>query len=218
MLRQSFQDELEELFQDLLYMGSLVKKSIKHSVEALKTHNQTLAQKVITDDDAIDELELKIEDRCLSLIARQQPMARDLRRIGAALKIITDLERIADHASDISKITLRIGEEPHIKPLIDIPRMAQATESMVHKALNAYVHEDVHLAYEVCTMDDEVDHLHKQIFRELLTFMMEDPKTIKQATHLLFVSSYLERIGDHATNLGEWLIYMVTGERKELND
>ncbi len=217
-MRQTFEHELEELFQDILYMGGLVKKTIQQAVNSLKKHDLEEAQEVIENDDIIDDLELKIEEKCMSLIARQQPMAKDLRRIGTALKIITDLERIADHSSDIAKITLRIGEEPHIKPLVDIPRMANIAQEMVNKALEAFIDEDVELAYEVCNLDDEVDHLHNQIFRELLTYMLEDAKNIKQGTLLLFVSSSLERIGDHATNLGEWLIYMVTGKRKELND
>ncbi len=217
-MRQTFEHELEELFQDILYMGGLVKKTIQQAVNSLKKHDLEEAQEVIENDDLIDDLELKIEEKCMSLIARQQPMAKDLRRIGTALKIITDLERIADHSSDIAKITLRIGEEPHIKPLVDIPRMANIAQEMVNKALEAFIDEDVELAYEVCNLDDEVDHLHNQIFRELLTYMLEDAKNIKQGTLLLFVSSSLERIGDHATNLGEWLIYMVTGKRKELND
>ncbi len=217
-MRQTFEHELEELFQDLLYMGGLVKKTIQKAVNSLKTHDLEGAREVIEKDDVIDELELKIEEKCMSLIARQQPMARDLRKIGTALKIITDLERIADHSTDIARITLRIGDEPHIKPLVDIPRMAEIAQDMVNKALEAFIHEDVGLAHEVCNLDDSVDQLHNQIFRELLTYMLEDTKNIKQATHLLFVSSSLERIGDHATNLGEWLIYMVTGKRKELND
>ncbi len=217
-MRQTFEHELEELFQDILYMGGLVKKTIQQAVNSLKKHDLEEAQEVIENDDIIDDLELKIEEKCMSLIARQQPMAKDLRRIGTALKIITDLERIADHSSDIAKITLRIGEEPHIKPLVDIPRMANIAQEMVNKALEAFIDEDVELAYEVCNLDDEVDHLHNQIFRELLTYMLENAKNIKQGTLLLFVSSSLERIGDHATNLGEWLIYMVTGKRKELND
>jgi len=217
MIREGFSQELEELFQDILYMGGLVKKSIQKAVHSLKNQDLEAAREVIEKDDIIDDLELKIEEKCMSLIARQQPMARDLRRIGTALKIITDLERIADHSCNIARITLAIADEPHIKPLIDIPRMGQRAVDMLKKALEAFINEDVDLAYQVCNMDDEVDHLHSQIFRELLTYMIEDPRKIKQATHLLFASSYLERIGDYATNLGEWLIFMVTGERKELN-
>lgn len=216
-VRKTFQDELNQLITDLLVMGNLVEQSINKAVTSLKYQDKTLAQEVIDGDDTIDAMELKIEEKCLSMIARQQPMAKDLRKIATGLKIITDLERIADHATDIAKVCIRIGNEPLIKPLLDIPRMAVKTQNMLKKALDCFVEENVELAYEVCKDDDEVDNLHKQIFRELLTYMMQDPKNINQATQLLFVSIYLERIGDHVTNLGEWLIYMVTGERKELN-
>ncbi|SES92904.1 phosphate signaling complex protein PhoU [Anaerobranca gottschalkii] len=216
--RQSFHDNLNNLVTDLLIMGDLVEQSIQKSVTALKNQDLQLANEVIEQELIIDEMELKIEDKCLKLIAMQQPMAKDLRKIATGLKIITDLERIADHAHDIAKVAIRLGSEPLIKPLVDIPRMAEKVQLMVKKALDAFVQENIDLALEVCKDDDEVDSLHNQIFRELLTYMMEDPKNISQGTQLLFVSSYLERIGDHATNLGEWLIYMVTGERKELND
>ncbi len=217
-IRQNFHDELNKLVADLLLMGNMVEQSIQKSVLALKIQDLNLAQEVIEDELKIDAKELEIEDNCLKLIAMQQPMAKDLRKIATGLKIITDLERIADHSHDIAKVCLRIGNEPLIKPLVDIPRMAEKTQAMVKKALDAFVDENVDLAHEVCLDDDEIDSLHKQIMRELLTYMMENPSTINQATQLLFVSSNLERIGDHATNLGEWLIYMVTGERKELND
>lgn len=216
--RQSFQDELKSLTSDLLMMGNMVEQCIAKAVQALKEQDVVLAQEVIDGDEKIDSIELAIEDRCLKLIAQQQPMAKDLRKIATGLKIITDLERIADHACDIAKICVRIGDEPLIKPLVDIPRMAEMARTMVKNALDSFVEENVQLAYQVAKDDDEIDALYNQIFRELLTYMMEDPKNIRQATYLLFVSSYLERIGDHATNLGEWLIYMVTGERKELND
>lgn len=216
--RQSFQDELKSLTSDLLMMGNMVEQCIAKAVQALKEQDVVLAQEVIDGDEKIDSIELAIEDRCLKLIAQQQPMAKDLRKIATGLKIITDLERIADHACDIAKICVRIGDEPLIKPLVDIPRMAEMARTMVKNALDSFVEENVQLAYQVAKDDDDIDALYNQIFRELLTYMMEDPKNIRQATYLLFVSSYLERIGDHATNLGEWLIYMVTGERKELND
>jgi phosphate transport system protein len=145
-------------------------------------------------------------------------MAKDLRRISAGLKIITDLERMADYAEDIAKVAKKIAHQPLIKPLIDIPRMAHLAQKMVKEALDAYVQENAELAYQMAKDDDQVDSLHNQVFRELLVYMMEDPKTISQATYLLFVSRYLERIADHATNIGEDVIYLVTGERKELND
>lgn len=218
MTRQSYKEEVESLRNDLLKMAHLVEKSIIKSVESLANKDIEMARKIIDDDDIIDDMEHDIEKRCLRLLALQQPMASDLRAIGTALKIITDLERIADHASDIAKVTIRLDGQPLIKPLIDIPRMAHIAESMIHDVLTAFVEGDVELAEEVSKRDDDVDNLYAQIFRELLLIMMEDPRTITQATYLLFVAQYLERVADHVTNLSEWVIYMVTGERKELNE
>ncbi|WP_353894226.1 phosphate signaling complex protein PhoU [Proteinivorax hydrogeniformans] len=215
--RHGFHKELKDLIEELLFMGNLVEESISKAVIALKNQNLELARQVIEGDEKIDNLELEIESTCLALIARQQPMAKDLRKIATVLKIITDLERIADHAVDIAKICVKIDQKPLIKPLVDIPHMALLTQKMVNKALESFIKEDVKLAHEVCNDDDHIDEHHKQILRELLTYMMEDPKNIDQATQLMFVSSYLERIGDHSTNICEWLIYLVTGERKELN-
>ncbi|MBC7341986.1 MAG: phosphate signaling complex protein PhoU [Clostridia bacterium] len=216
--REGFQNSLVELQKDILRMGSLVEEAIARAVEALKKQDMALANSVIESDRVIDDLELEIEDKCMKLIATQQPMAKDLRRISAAFKMVTDLEKMGDHASDIAKATRRIGNQPLIKPLIDIPRMAELSQKMVKDSLDAYVNENPELAYAVAQDDDMVDHLHSQVFRELLTYMMEDPRTINQATYLLFISHYLERIADHATNIGERVIYLVTGERKELND
>jgi phosphate transport system protein len=198
-------------------MGSLVEKAIAEAVRSLAERDLELAEKVVTGDDLIDGMELDIENRCLRLLALQQPMASDLRVIGTALKIVTDLERMADHASDIAKVTIRLQGQPLIKPLVDIPRMATIAREMTRQSLDAFVQRDVNMALAMIESDHEVDHLYSQIFRELLTYMMEDPRTIQQATYLLFVGMYLERIADHATNLGEWIIYMVTGEKKELN-
>jgi phosphate transport system protein len=218
MTRTSFDQSLKALQQDILHMGSLVEVAIAQAVEALAKQDIELAQKVIDGDALIDDLEDKIDALCLRLIATQQPMAKDLRRISAGLKIITDLERMADYAEDIAKVAKKIAHQPLIKPLIDIPRMAHLAQKMVKEALDAYVKENAELAYQMAKDDDQVDSLHNQVFRELLVYMMEDPKTISQATYLLFVSRYLERIADHATNIGEDVIYLVTGERKELND
>ncbi len=213
-----FEKKMDSLQQNLHRMGGLVEEAIARAVQALKTQNLDLAKAVIEGDDAVDRLELEIDQKCLELIATQQPMAKDLRRVATLFKMISDLERMADHATDIAKITLRIGHEPLIKPLVDIPRMAQLTQKMVKQALDAYVLEDIELALAVGRDDDEVDHLHGQIFRELLTIMMENPRTITQATNLLFVSRWLERISDHATNIAEKVIFLVTGEIKLLNE
>lgn len=218
MTRYNYQNALDELEKEILKMGSLVEEQINLAVTSLAKQDLELAQKVVDQDDIIDSLELEIEEKILKLIATQQPMAKDLRRIAAGFKIITDLERIGDNAVDIAKTTLRIGNEPLIKPLIDIPRMAEITQNMLREALDAYINEDVKLAETLAAKDDIVDSLHAQIIRELLTYMFENPRNINQGTHLMFVSRYLERIADHATNLGENVIYMVTAERKDLNE
>jgi phosphate transport system protein len=216
--RLGFDNALRELQQDILRMGSLVEEAIALSIQSLVRQDQELAQQVLDADEAVDELEIQIEEKCVRLIATQQPMAKDLRKISTAFKIVGDLERMADHACDIARTTLRIGNEPFIKPLIDIPRMAEITQKMVKDCLDAYVEENVDLAHALTRDDDLVDHLHSQIFRELLTYMMEDPHTIRQSTYLLFISRYLERIADHATNIAERVIYQVTGERKPTGD
>lgn len=218
MARKSFHDELDELKNDLLKMGTLVEKAIHDAVKSLAEKDLDLARQVVDGDDLVDRMELKIEEKCLTLLALQQPMARDLRVIGTAMKIITDLERMADHAVNIARITIRLKGQPFIKPLIDIPRMADLAQRMLRDGLTAYIEVDPALAGKMGEMDHEVDHLYSQIFRELLVYMMEDPRNIQQATHLLFVGQHLERIADHATNLGEWVIYMATGERQDLND
>ena len=215
MVRSNFDKELNDLKDRVLVMGGAVEKAISTTLEGLIKQDRNVAEQVIDGDDAIDELELEIEDKCLTLIARQQPMAKDLRRIGIILKLITDLERMGDKAASISHKTLDLLDEPFIKPLVDIPRMAELTENMVEDALNAFVEEDVEKARQVIADDQKIDSLYNQIFRELVTFMISDPQTISQATQLLFISSDLERIGDHATNIGEWVIFMVTGDRIE---
>lgn len=213
-----FEEKMDLLQEKLQLMGSLVEESIAKSIVALREQNFVLAQKVVDADDIIDDLEVEIEAKIVEFIATQQPMARDLRRVTTLFKMINDLERMADYATSIAKITLRIGHEPLIKPLVDIPRMAVLSQKMVKQALDAYVREDVELAVAVGNDDDEVDKLFGQIFRELLTIMMENPKTITQATHLLFVGRWLERIADHATNIAEEVIFLATGEKRNLND
>lgn len=218
MARMSYHAELDALRQDLLRMGTLVEEAIRLAVESLKERDQDKARQVFALEEQVDHMELDIERRCLNLIALQQPMAGDLRQIGMTLKVITDLERMADHAYDIAKVSIRLGNEPLIKPLVDIPRMADIAQKMVRDGLKAFVEGDVELARAMVDRDDDLDHLFNQIFRELLMIMREKPGSVDQATQLLMVGSHLERIGDHATNLAEWVIYLVTGERKELND
>lgn len=215
--RKGFHQSLHELQQDLLKMGTLVEEAIKQSVISLAHMDEPLAEKIVQQDDQIDEMMLQIENGCLRLLALQQPMAGDLRVIGTALKIVTDLERIADHATDIAKTTLRLSGETLVKPLIDIPRMADMATGMVREALTAYVERNVARARTLAEKDDEVDALYTQIFAEIVGMMGNDRTTNRQLTHLLMVARYLERVGDHSTNLGEWVIYMVTGNREDLN-
>ncbi|MBS3970748.1 MAG: phosphate signaling complex protein PhoU [Clostridia bacterium] len=217
MIRTNFQQSLEELQRDICKMGSLVEEMITDAIKSLVKQDLDLADMVLQKDKIVNKLDLEIEDRCMKLIATQQPMGKDLRLIGITFNVIKDLERMADHACDIAKTAKRIGTEPLIKPLIDIPRMAELAKRMVKKSLDSYVAQDVELAEEIPQDDDQVDKLHNQIFRELLTIMFENPKTITQATYLLFISSSLERIGDYATNICESVIFLVTGERKDLN-
>lgn len=213
-IRHNYDQELEQLRQGLLKMGTAVDEAIDDAVTSLAKQDIELARRVMDFDDVIDQMEIDIEDKCMVLIARQQPMARDLRIISTGLKITTDLERMGDHAYDIAKITLSMANQPLIKPLVDIPRMAQMAQKMLKDSLEAYTTLDIALAEQVCLNDDEVDNIYHQVFRELLTYMMEDPKTISQATQLIFVARYLERIADHATNIAEWTIYLVTGQRR----
>ncbi|MBO5244674.1 MAG: phosphate signaling complex protein PhoU [Selenomonadales bacterium] len=211
--RQSYTEELESLQESIGQMGRLASEAVVRAMEAMAKQDTALAARVIEEDDILDEMEVDIESRCLSLIARQQPLAGDLRVIATGMKIATDLERIGDAAVDIARIALRIGSTPLIKPLVDLPRMAQMAETMLADSLRAYRSRDIALAETVCQADDAVDELYSQIFRELLTYMMERPQTISQATDLIFAARHLERVADHATNIGEWVIYLATARR-----
>jgi len=214
--RHYFDKELDELHLDMVKMGSLVEESIENTITALINQDVELAGKIFKDDDIIDDLEKKIEKRCLVLIARQQPLAKDLRSISTALKMITDLERIGDHSADIAEITLQMANERYVKSLIDIPIMANLAKTMVNKAIDAYIKQDIILAIEVCEGDDEVDDLFKSITLELIDMMKNDPTVIEQATNFMFIVKYLERMADHATNIGEWVVFNVTGEHRQL--
>ncbi len=216
--RSGFQRELDALQLDILKMGSLVEENIARAVASLVEQDLAIVEEVYKTEEEVDGLESRIEEKCLRLIATQQPMAKDLRRIASTFKIITDLERMGDYAVDIAKITVVIGTDPLIKPLVDLPRMAELVQKMVKDSLDAYVQEDRELALNSAKADDIIDNLHKQIFRELLVIMMGNPSTIKQAAHLLFVSRSLERIADHATNISESVIYLVSAKRVDLND
>jgi phosphate transport system protein len=204
-----FQKELEELKESLLKMAALVEEAIRNSVQSLVKRDSELAQKTFQGEDRINNLEITIEDMCLKLLALRQPMAADLRFITAAMKIITDLERMGDQAVNIAERAISLNQEPQLKPYIDIPRMAEIAQSMVKDVLDAFVNRDSKLARSVCERDDLVDGLNDQVFRELLTYMISDPKTITRAVHLMIVCRCLERIADHATNIGEDVIFMV---------
>jgi len=215
--RKSYCEQLAGLKEDVLKLGTMVEEAIFLAVKSLKERDDELAQQVVDGDDLIDDFTVRIEDCCITLLALQQPMARDLRVITTAIKIITDLERMADLAVDIAKVTLRISGQPLIKPLIDIPRMMEITQKMTRVSLDAYVKEDPEMVKCLIDYDHEVDALYDQVFRELSIIMVDDPHTIEQAAQLLLVARYLERIADHATNVGESIYYMVKGERTELN-
>jgi len=217
MLRETFEDQLKELQDDLLAMGALVDRAIERSIQALAGHDVKLAQEIIDDDALINQAQRGIEEKCLVLIATQQPMASDLRVIASVSSIATELERMGDHAEGIGKITLMLADQPLLKPLIDIPRMAERGRWMLRQQLEAFVHRDVEMAKVSATGDEEVDALYDQIYRELLVFMMSDPRTISRATHLLWVAHNLERIADRTTNIGERVVFLVTGEVEELN-
>ena len=212
MPRNEFGRDLRFLQEELLAVGSMVEKAIANSVDALKRRDLELSRQVVQDDAIIDARRNDIEERCVNLIARQQPMATDLRTIIAILQIVGELERMGDYASGIAKISLAMGNEPPIKPLIDIPRMADKAALMLRRSLDSLVSRDIVAAEGVRADDDEVDALYDQIYRELLTFMIEDPRTITRATYLLWVAHDLERIADRATNIAKRVIYLVTGE------
>ncbi len=218
MPRKIFDSHLEELHVDLLRMGSMAEKQLFQSIEALINQDEDLAKKVIDNDDIVDDMQKDIENKAIRLIALQHPLAIDLRNIFTTTKIVTDLERMADHAVDIAKVTKRIKNEKPIKPLLDIPKMANIVREMIRESLDAYVNADVDKAYEICKKDDDVDYIYKQVFSDLLLMMMEDHKTINQATQYILICKYLERIADHTTNICESTIYLVTGEQIDLNE
>ena len=209
---RQYEEELSELRQRILTMGGLVEKQIANAIQALVTRDRALAEVTIQKDHEVNALEVGIDELCLRLLALRQPAGRDLRFITTALKITTDLERIGDRAVTISERAIELGSEPPLKPYIDIPRMADISLSMLRRSLDAFIREDPELALAVCRSDDEVDKLNEQIFRELLSYMIEDPQTITRAMRILFVSKYLERIADHATNIAEMVVFMVKGK------
>jgi len=215
--RARFDQELRTVQDNILRLGGMVDAAIDRSIRCLAERDPSLAHEIIENDAKINELRYKIEVECLTVTALHQPLAGDLRFLVAALIIVSELERMADHAAGIARIVLRMGDEPLLKPLIDMPRMAQTCRGMLSKALKAYEEGDVGLARLVAAQDDEIDALYTQIFRELLSFMIEDPGTIGRALYLLFAAHNYERIGDRITNISERVVFMASGEIQELN-
>jgi phosphate transport system protein len=217
MVRADFDRNLKALQDDLLALGSMVEKAITKSMNALKNRDLEASRQVVEDDDLIDRRRFQLEDQCIDLIATQQPIAIDLRTLMAVLHIAVELERMGDYAEGIGKISLMMGDQPPLKPLVDIPRMADKATAMLQRSLDALVNRDADSALQVCKDDDEVDNLYDEVYRGLLTYMIHDPKSIQQATYLLWVAHDLERIADRATNIAERVIFLVTGRLTEID-
>ncbi len=216
MEKATFQKHLQEIQNDMLAMGSLVDKAINRAIEALKKRDLNLAHQIIAEDAKINQQRFSIENKCIALVSAELLPPGDLRIVISVLNIITELERIGDYATGIGKIAIMIGDEPPLKPLIDIPRMGEITVEMIDKSLQSFLNRDVELAKQVISLDSVVDSLYDQVFRELLTFMMVDPKTINRATRLIWVAHNLERAADRATNICERVIFTVTGKMEEI--
>jgi phosphate transport system protein len=215
--RGSFQKHKKALEQELVDMGEMVISAIIRSVEALKNHAIEEARKIVADDMLINKKRWDMEEKCICLIATQQPVATDLRDLIAILNIITELERMGDYAAGTAHIVIKMGDQPLIKPLIDIPRMTEKATDMIKRSLEAFMKQDAEAARSICDEDDEVDMLYDRIYRELLSIMIKDPGKINGATYLIWVSHNLERIADRVTNICERIIYLVTGEMEEIN-
>jgi phosphate transport system protein len=210
-LQRHFQEQMDDLAEKVLVMGGLVEEAIGHTVSALVTRNSALAGRVISDDEAIDRFDLEIDQVGMEILGLHQPVARDLRFVITAMKITNDLERIADLCTNVAERAIELNEEVQLKPFIDIPMMARRAQQMVRGALDAFVQRDAAAARAVIAMDDELDDRMEQVFRELLSYMIEDPKTITRALRLMFVAKYFERMGDQATNIGEQIVFMAEG-------
>ena len=209
---REYERELQEIKNGLLYLGAMTERAIDRSVKALLERDSDLARQVISDDNQIDKIDVEIEEKCIRLLALRQPAARDLRFITTAIKINGHLERIGDMASNIAEKAIILNEVPQIKPYIDLPRMADIARSMIKESLDALVHENVELEKKVREEDDTIDQLNEQIFRELFTFMLEDPRKIHASLYIMQISKSLERISDHAAGIADMVVYMVTGQ------
>ena len=216
MLRKTFESEIQHVKDDVLLLGSMVEEAILNTVEALKKRDIKASEEILKADKLINRKRFDIENQLMILIATQQPMAHDLRLLASTMEIISELERMGDYAKGIANINIRMGDEPLLKPLIDIPRMAQKGADMLHRALTAFVNEDLEVARSLPMEDDEVDALYNQVYRELMTFIIQDPKTIERANWLLWVAHNLERVADRVTNICERTIFIVTGDMAEV--
>lgn len=211
-MERIFDEELKALKGRILALGGLVEEQVQRSIKALVERDPDLARTTIEEDHRVNRMEVEVDEECVRLIALRQPAAGDLRFLTTAMKIVTDLERMGDLAVDTCERALELNEEPPLKPYIDIPRMADAAQRMLKESLDAFVNRDAALARKVCRDDDFVDDLNNQVFRELVSFMIEDPHTITRAIRISFISKYLERVADHATNIAEMVVYMVEGK------
>ncbi|MBN1689426.1 MAG: phosphate signaling complex protein PhoU [Dehalococcoidia bacterium] len=216
-IRTEFHKKLREIQDEILVMGDIVGKALLNSVNSLKNRDLELAHKIVADDQNINNRRFLIEENCIELIATQQPMAIDLRTIVAIFNITTEIERIGDYAVGIARITIMIGDEPPLKPLIDIPRMAEQTEDMLRRSLDAFINRDAESAKNISAEDNLVDQLYDQVFRELLVFMAEDGRTITRATRLIWAAHNLERAADRVTNICERIVFIVTGKMEEID-
>lgn len=217
MLRKTFENEIQQVKDELLLLGSMVEQQTLDAVEALKKRDLEAARRVYASDAKINEKRFAIENQVMILIATQQPMAHDLRLLASIFEVSAELERIGDYAKGIAKINILMGDQPLLKPLIDIPRMAQIASSMLHRALTAFVNEDAEAAKAIPEEDDEVDGLYNQVYRELMTYVISDPRTIDRANYLLWAAHNLERMADRVTNICERTIFIVTGEMTEID-
>ena len=216
MARKTFRENMKALEKEIIVQGEMVNEALYRSVDALRNLDITKAEKVIKDDQLINRKRWDIEEKCINLLATQQPVATDLRELIAVLSISTDLERMGDHAEGIAKIAIMHGDNPLIKPLVDIPRMAEKASDMLMRSIDAFINRDAETAKAICEEDDEVDALYDQTYRELLTFMTEDPTKITRATYLLWAAHNLERIADRVTNICERIVFLITGTMDEI--
>jgi phosphate transport system protein len=217
MIRKTFESEMQQAKDEILVLGSMVETAILDSVEALKKRDIKEAEKILAADRNINKKRFEIESQLMILIATQQPMAHDLRLLASSMEVISELERMGDYAKGIANINIRMGDEPLLKPLIDVPRMAQKDVDMLHRALTAFVEEDIESSKKIPMEDDEVDALYNQVYRELMTFVIADPKTMERANWLLWVAHNLERVADRVTNICERTIFIATGELVEID-